>query len=298
MRSVKAITYIIVTVAILAVLAAIGYFAYSFVRNGQKSFYLSYGNEKILAGTSEIELPSNTTVFFTGRTIAGVGEKSDQIKVELLCDQSVEHGWQGVYSSNFSFKRIQSVSDFLASEETTNVYKCGVFDVTEKRTLTDEAKAELSDKAWVLRFVETPRVSKTTLNGTGYTSTLIGDVTILRLKFVTDGVTYNLGVVDNKQTGGSDPVNNTETKIGLNSTFSWILLAILFVVLLIVLLPFLPTILSVIVKVIVWIVKAVFWIVALPIRGIAALIRTIKERRENTGRDRNNNDSIRAAASG
>lgn len=129
--------------------------------------------------------------------------------------------------------------------------------------------------------METPRVSKTTLNGTGYTSTLIGDVTILRLKFVTGGVTYNLGVVDNKQTGGSDPVNHTETKIGLNSTFSWILLAILFVVLLIVLLPFLPTILSVIVKVIVWILKAVVWIVALQFRGIAALIRAIKERKED-----------------
>ena len=80
MRSVKAITYIIVTVAILAVLAAIGYFVYNFVRNGQKSFYLSYGNEKILAGTSEIELPSNTTVFFTGRTIAGVSDESTQVE--------------------------------------------------------------------------------------------------------------------------------------------------------------------------------------------------------------------------
>ncbi len=212
------------------------------------------------------------------------GEKSDQIKVELMCDQSVEHGWQGVYSSNFSFKRIQSVSEFLASEETTNVYKCGIFDVTEKRTLTDDVKAELEDKSWVLRFVETPRVSKTTLNGTGYTSTLIGDVTILRLKFVTDGITYNLGVVDNKQTGGTDPVNNIKKTIGLNSTFSWILFLVLIVVLLIVLLPFLPTILSVIVKVIVWIVKAVVWLVSLPFKGIAALVRAIKERRENTGR--------------
>lgn len=209
------------------------------------------------------------------------GEKSDQIKVELMCDQSVDHDWQGVYSSNFSFKRIQSVSEFLASEETTNVYKCGVFDVTEKRTLTDEAKAELEDKAWVLRFLETNRTSKTTLNGTEYSSTLVGDVTILRLKFVTDGITYNLGVVDNKQTGGTDPVNVVKRILGLNPVLTWILLAILFVVLLVVLMPFLPTILSFLFKLIVWIVKAVFWIVALPFRGIAALIRTIKEHRED-----------------
>lgn len=209
------------------------------------------------------------------------GERSDQIKVELMCDQSVDHTGSFIYGSSFSFKRIQSVTDFLSSEETTNVYKCGVFETTEKRTLTDDVKAELLDKAWVLRFVETPRVSKTTLNGTGYTSTLVGDVTILRLKFVTDGITYNLGVVDNKQTGGTDPVNNIKKTIGLNSTFSWILFFVLIVVLLIVLMPFLPTILSVIVKVVVWIVKAVVWIVALPFRGIAALVRAIKEHRED-----------------
>lgn len=209
------------------------------------------------------------------------GERSDQIKVELMCDQSVDHTGSFIYGSSFSFNRIQSVTDFLSSEETSNVYKCGVFETTEKRTLTDDVKAELEDKSWVLRFLETNRTSKTTLGGTEYSSTLVGDVTILRLKFVTDGITYNLGVVDNKQTGGSDPVNNIKKTIGLNSTFSWILFFVLIVVLLIVLLPFLPTILSVIVKVIVWIVKAVFWIVALPFRGIAALVRTIKERRED-----------------
>lgn len=209
------------------------------------------------------------------------GEKSDQIKVELMCDQSVEHDWQGVYSSNFSFKRIQSVSEFLDSEETSNVYKCGVFDVTEKRTLTDEAKAELEDKAWVLRFLETNHTSKTTLNGTEYSSTLVGDVTILRLKFVTDGITYNLGVVDNKQTGGTDPVNVVKRILGLNPVLTWILLAILCVVLLVVLMPFLPTILSFLLKLVVWIVKAVVWLVSLPVRGVVALVRAIKERKED-----------------
>ena len=209
------------------------------------------------------------------------GERSDQIKVELMCDQSVDHDWQGVYSSNFSFKRIQSVSEFLDFEETTNVYKCGVFDVTEKRTLTDEAKTELEDKAWVLRFLETNHTNKTTLNGTEYSSTLVGDVTILRLKFVTDGITYNLGVVDNKQTGGTDPVNVIQRLLGLNPVVTWLLLAVILFVVLIVLMPFLPTILSFLFKLIVWIVKAVVWLVSLPVRGVVALVRAIKERKED-----------------
>ena len=40
----------------------------------------------------------------------------------------------------------------------------------------------------------------------------VGDVKILRLKFKTDGVVYDLGVVDNKQTGSKDPAGETEKK--------------------------------------------------------------------------------------
>lgn len=209
------------------------------------------------------------------------GERSDQIKVELMCDQSVDHTGSFIYGSSFSFNRIQSVTDFLSSEETSNVYKCGVFETTEKRTLTDDVKAELEDKSWVLRFLETNRTNKTTLGGIEYSSALVGDVTILRLKFVTDGITYNLGVVDNKQTGGTDPVNVIRRLLGLNPVVAWLLLAVILFVVLIVLMPFLPTILSVVVKVVVWIVKAVVWLVSLPIRGVAALVRAIKEHRED-----------------
>ncbi len=209
------------------------------------------------------------------------GERSDQIKVELMCDQSVDHTGSFIYGSSFSFNRIQSVTDFLSSEETSNVYKCGVFETTEKRTLTDDVKAELEDKSWVLRFLETNRTNKTTLGGTEYSSTLVGDVTILRLKFVTDGITYNLGVVDNKQTGGTDPVNVIRRLLGLNPVVTWLLLAVILFVVLIVLMPFLPTILSFLFKLIVWIVKAVVWLVSLPVRGVVALVRVIKERKED-----------------
>ena len=203
--------------------------------------------------------------------------------VSLKCEQTGDYTTSGLFAKSYSWKRIASVNDFLAEEQTETLYSGAIINVTSGNSFTDEAKAELQKQKWVLRFKETDYSVTYYKNSSLYVTdgTLVGDVTILRLKFVTDGVTYNLGVVDNKQTGGSDPVNNIETKIGLNSTFSWILFFVLIVVLLIVLLPFLPTILSVIVKVIVWVVKAVFWIVALPFRGIAALVRTIKERRED-----------------
>lgn len=203
--------------------------------------------------------------------------------VSLKCEQTGDYTTSGLFAKSYSWKRIASVNDFLAEEQTETLYSGAVINVTSGNSFSDEAKAELQKQKWVLRFKETDYSVTYHKNSSLYVTdgTLVGDVTILRLKFVTDGITYNLGVVDNKQTGGTDPVNNIKKAIGLNSTFLLILFFVLIVVLLIVLMPFLPTILSVIVKVVVWIVKAVFWIVALPFRGIAALVRTIKERRED-----------------
>lgn len=79
MKTAKTITYIILTLAVLAIVGIAGWFIYSFVRNGQKSFYVSYGETKISSGVSEIELPANTTIFFTGRTLAGTSAESTKV---------------------------------------------------------------------------------------------------------------------------------------------------------------------------------------------------------------------------
>lgn len=80
MKAAKITAYVLVTLAIIAALTAVGLFVYTFVRNGQKSFYLAYGDTRLSAGTNEIDLPANTTAFFTGRTIAGVGDENTQVE--------------------------------------------------------------------------------------------------------------------------------------------------------------------------------------------------------------------------
>ena len=203
--------------------------------------------------------------------------------VSLKCEQTGDYTTSGLFAKSYSWKRIASVNDFLAEEQTETLYSGAVINVTSGNSFTDEAKAELQKQKWVLRFKETDYSVTYHKNSSLYVTdgTLVGDVTILRLKFVTDGITYNLGVVDNKQTGSKDPVNEIVTSLKLNPVLTWILLAILFVVLLVVLMPFLPTILLFLFKLIVWIVKAVVWLVSLPVRGVAALVRAIKERKED-----------------
>ena len=102
---------------------------------------------------------------------------------------------------------------------------------------------------------------------------MVGNVTILRLKFETDGITYNLGTIDNKQSGSDDPVNDTDISIklpdGLERIFTLIFGALLLIVLLVVLMPILPTIISLAIK-----------IVLLPFRAIASLFKAIFHKRK------------------
>lgn len=102
-------------------------------------------------------------------------------------DLLVNNSW---FPHNYSFKRIISVSEFKEIED-----------------LTSSASENLEGMQWVLRFAETERkggYDNTTDGATWYD---VSNVTILMLKFETNGVVYNLGVVDNKQSGDDVPDN-------------------------------------------------------------------------------------------
>lgn len=121
----------------------------------------------------------------------------------------------------------------------------------------------------MLRFAETDYTFWYGESAHGTFSTLVGDVTILRLKFETDGITYNLGVIDNKQTGSSDPVNETEIDVSLNNRGKTLLYLLMLILLIIILAPILP-----------YIVQFVVWLISLPIKGIAAIGKSVRRKRQ------------------
>lgn len=124
---------------------------------------------------------------------------------------------RGFHYYSHTFNRIQTVNEFMKTEDFTHVFNMGLFSIKEHTRLTDAAKKELESKQWVLRFIETEYTNKLTgdfsVNETSKGHTIVGDVSILRLKFETDGKVYNLGVVDNKQTGSDKPSNETDVTI-------------------------------------------------------------------------------------
>ena len=192
-------------------------------------------------------------------------EKQDNYAYLKYTDK-VEHNGGGLFAGTYKWDRIETTEQFIAENDLTqNVYSGAILDVNVANKITDEGKAALQGKKWVLRFAETYY----TLgggNGTTYSfSTLVGDVTILRLKFETDGVTYNLGTIDNKQTGSDKPINDETYKVVINSRVKWILGIIAAILLLIILAPILP-----------YIIRFVVWVVLLPFKAIGALFKGIK----------------------
>ena len=199
------------------------------------------------------------------------GTKQDNYSYLKYTDK-VEHTGEGWFAGTYKWDRIQTVDDFISGENRENIFHGAVLDVKVSTKLTDSALNELKGKKWVLRFTETAYSFTPDYTGTGSqysSSTVVGDVTILRLKFETDGITYNLGTIDNKQTGGKDPSNSTDIDVSLNDTGKKLAALIMLILAIILLAPVLP-----------YIFKAIVWIVMLPINGIAALIKAIKRKRQ------------------
>lgn len=71
---------------------------------------------------------------------------------------------------------------------------------------------------------------------------------------------YNLGVIDNKQSGSTNLTNVTNVEIGLNDKTKGLLYILLLVIILALLSPVLP-----------YVVKAVVWVTSLPVNMVKGI---------------------------
>lgn len=200
------------------------------------------------------------------------GEKEDKYAYLKYTDK-VEHTGDGLFAGTYKWDRIESVEKFTGNEDKTKIFKCRGGDQSAV-TLTDKTLNELKGKKWVLRFTETDYIVQSggTTGATTANSTLVGDVTILRLKFVTDGITYNLGVIDNKQTGGREPSNEPGGFGGsgcVSADGKKLLYVLLGLIALIILAPLLPVV-----------VNGIVFVISLPFKGIAAACKNLHTKRE------------------
>lgn len=178
-------------------------------------------------------------------------------------DHETLSGTPGWFSNEYQYNAIESASAFMETEYVNYAYDMGAFNVKETVRLTDECKNNIKNCDWVLRFAVTT-YSFYEVSGLipSYRCSydIVGDVSILRLKFETDGVIYNLGVIDNKQSGDLIPDNVTKTELELSDVFKIILALLGLILLLQVLNPILPIVFS--------LIGGIFKIITFPFRVI------------------------------
>ena len=131
----------------------------------------------------------------------------------------------------------------------------------------------MKNHQWVLLFTESNYENITIDEFSGWEEwSEIRDVAVLRLEFLTNDIIYNLGVVDDMSTPDTDPDIILDNSKGGCKDIDWrkILFFIAVVVLLIIFAPVLP-----------YVLRFIIFIIALPFKGIAALINSAKKNKKS-----------------
>ncbi len=239
---------------------------------GCDSHFVAFSTDKPIDKLYEADVYFTTQEKrFTAVYTVGGGSEYSYGSVEpdyeyLNYEQNASYETDGFGGRKYSWKRINSVDDFLKDAEGTNIFSVAMFDVFDEETLTDVAEANLKSKQWVLRFTETDYTDVYTSAMRDISKTSVGDVTVLRLKFETNGNVYDLPVIDNKQTGSENSATEHNYEFKLNDMFKIILMLLLIIILIVIFAPILPTIISAIIWIIKIVFKIVWWVISLPFK--------------------------------
>ena len=163
------------------------------------------------------------------------------------------------------------------------------FSTSDKIEFTEEAKSEILKTDWVLTFAKTFESFTTATNGdTHYKDTRVGNVKLLRLKFKTDDKIYDLGVVDNMQTGSNNPSAVVEEQ----EWFQKLVLLMIVIICMLAVYIFLDIYVPWLAKIIRWIAGAFWWLfkslvklITWPFRALFSDVkRTVKRKLKIKGR--------------
>lgn len=145
-------------------------------------------------------------------------ETSERISKTLNSEVSDSYK-AGIFAHTYSWNEIMPMADFLAMAENDEPFFSS--------SLTNVARTEFSTMQFVLILGVTEiRYTNVTIeNGLGYHETdsryYVNDETIMRLQFETDGKVFNLGIVDNYQTGDGIPDNKEDYGVNEEWWANW-----------------------------------------------------------------------------
>ena len=215
---------------------------YSLTPTSCDSHFVAFSTDRKIEKLYEADV-SYVWTSYEQTTAAGIGTNKgvtggpETAMVSLNVEDTGENDGDGLFGKKYTWNRIESVSNFIANE-------------SEDLNLSNADLSDLKGKQWILRFVDTEYVNSPFANN--YKSwTEISEVTILRLKFETDGVVYNLGVIDNKQTVSKDHFAEADTELDdAMEKFDFIIAIIALLLFFTVLVPLLTPIIGLVIDVV------------------------------------------------
>ena len=218
------------------------------------------------------------------KTSSGTTEGTPTPNETYIVHDEYASNTPALFGTRIEWQRIQTGAEFAKSAT----------------GLQDDVKTDIATYQWALNFYETTyEAAGGSLAWAGLgplnplfmipafialnnaTGTWVKDVSILELTFEKNGQVYNLGVVDNKQSGSRDPLNKSDLDLP-----AWVTVAIIIgaLVLVCIALVVLSIIFPPVGKALFAILKAVctvlWWIISAPFRLIALIVRKISERKE------------------
>lgn len=183
-----------------------------------------------------------------------------------LSSSVFDSDYTGWFNSSYEWQRIQTVNEFVESEDFSKSYDCGLFNMNLDYELSEDTKSNIKNCKWVLRFYESTYTKKNVASSVFIDWTCVSNVSLLRLRFETSGRVYNLGVIDNKQTGTETPDNEVKVSVTLNW---WKLLLLFLTAFVVLMLIFSPTILLLIFKSMFkglsCMCKGIWWVITSPL---------------------------------
>lgn len=237
------------------------------------SHYVAFSTDKQIDTLMEADV---SYVRRSASRATGIGLKGDttyenasQEIAKLDGTQKGGNAADGWFAKKYEWERIQSVAEFISKED-----------------LKDETKANLEGKQWVLRFVETDISMVVGDFSTVTFWTDISQVTVLRLKFETEGKVYDLGAVSDKVTADNIPGNNNTNEFAsfwewlsrVTKMPKWALILIAVIIVLVILLPILSILFPIVGKILWTIIKGICRIICLPFKGMYLLFQKIKDK--------------------
>ena len=189
------------------------------------------------------------------------------------------------FSKVYTWNSIETSAAFLDSSEGKTLYKKGIFDTYAVSTVDEAAKEEILKNDWVLRFAWTEykeQMKDGQVPYVNYYGYIVGEVSILRLAFETDGQYYNLPVIDNKQSGSLTPSNKIEYEVQASEWWQRIMMLLCIVLLVVLLIAFagpVGVVLKILASGFTFLFKLFLWVILLPFKLLGALFKRGRRKR-------------------